>query len=59
MMSPQDWLELERRRALRADSTKTTCEQCGEQVKRRTRCSLCGKLLCRFCFHHGFHEAIS
>jgi hypothetical protein len=28
------------------------CEDCGEEVKRRTRCKLCGLLICAWCRHH-------
>lgn len=30
----------------------TQCEDCGEDCKRRTRCPRCGKLVCRWCYHH-------
>lgn len=28
------------------------CQDCGDQVKRRTRCKNCGLLVCRWCYHH-------
>lgn len=28
------------------------CEDCGDDFKRRTRCKTCGKLVCRWCYHH-------
>ena len=30
----------------------TLCDDCGEDVKRRTRCKGCGKLACSYCLHH-------
>ena len=27
------------------------CKECGEFVKRRIRCRICGRLVCRICIH--------
>jgi len=29
------------------------CEDCGDEVQRRTRCPNCKKLVCRWCYHHA------
>lgn len=29
-----------------------TCEDCGEEAKRRTRCPNCKQLLCGWCYNH-------
>jgi hypothetical protein len=28
------------------------CVDCGGDCKRRTRCKVCGKLVCRWCYHY-------
>lgn len=33
----------------------THCEDCGEETKRRTKCRLCGLMVCRWCLSH-VHE---
>ncbi len=30
----------------------TTCEDCGEEVRRRILCYHCGDLVCLWCWHH-------
>ena len=30
----------------------TTCDGCGEMVRRRRRCWHCGQFVCGYCWHH-------
>lgn len=30
----------------------TACEDCGCRVSRRIRCTNCGLMICRWCYHH-------
>lgn len=28
------------------------CDDCGDEIKRGTRCKHCGKVACGWCYHH-------
>lgn len=43
---------------LHREATGVYCDDCEDLVpfpQRRIRCRRCKKLICRWCFHHGFH----
>lgn len=47
---------LTRRACLEKSEVSMDCQECGYPTRHRTRCADCGKYVCRYCFHHSFHN---